>query len=371
MTDNLINGYEVIIGLEIHAQISSNAKLFSSSSTEFGAAPNHHVSFVDSAMPGMLPVLNQYCVDQAIKTGIGTQGVIHKTSIFDRKNYFYPDLPSGYQITQFYHPIVTDGKIDIALPNGETKTINIDRIHIEQDAGKSVHSLEKDKTYIDLNRAGIALMEIVSKPDMRSSLEALLYIKKLRAILKYIKTCDCNMEQGNFRVDANVSIHKPDEPFGTRCEIKNLNSIRFVGQAIDYEVQRQIAAVESGEAITQDTLLFDEVTCTTRRMRSKEDSADYRYFPDPDLRPLILTDERINSIKSQMPELPDAKKVRFVAEYNITDYDADILTEDIDVADIFETVVASSKQNKKESGKQIANWFLGDLFAFLKNLTLI
>ncbi len=363
---NLVNGYEVVIGLEVHAQISSKAKLFSGSSTEFGSEPNHNVDFVDSAMPGMLPVLNQYCVDQAIKTGFGVAGTIHRRSVFDRKNYFYPDLPQGYQITQLYHPIITDGKIEISLPDGSQKTINIDRIHIEQDAGKSVHTLEQDKTYIDLNRAGIALMEIVSKPDMRSSTEAMLYIKKLRTILKYVKTCDCNMEQGNFRVDANVSVHKPGEPFGTRCEIKNLNSVRFVGQAIDYEIQRQISAIESGEKITQDTLLFDEATCTTRRMRSKEDSADYRYFPDPDLKPLILTEDRISKIKDTMPELPDAKKERFVKDYGITEYDADILTEDIDTADIYEATVSASKYDIAKSGKQVANWFLGDLFAYIK-----
>ena len=363
--NNLIKGWEVVIGLEVHAQISSNSKLFSKSPTHFGAEPNTQVSFFDAAMPGMLPVLNQFCIDQAIKSGIGIDGHINKISKFDRKNYFYPDLPSGYQISQLYHPIVSDGKINITLPNGEKKIIAVERIHIEQDAGKSIHNLSNDLSYIDLNRSGIALMEIVSKPDMSSSTEAMLYIKKLRMILKYVKTCDCNMEKGNLRVDANISIRKPNAPLGTRTEIKNINSIRFVGQAIDYEVERQIQIIEAGEEVIQETRLFDSTDGTTKPMRSKENAADYRYFQDPDLKPVVLSNEKIDSIRQTVPELPDAKKERFVHEYGMNEYNADILTETQETADLFEQAAKASKFHNEESGKQIANWIIGDLFGFL------
>lgn len=364
--NNLVNGWEVVVGLEVHAQISSNTKLFSKSPANFGAEPNTNVSFYDAAMPGMLPVLNQFCVDQAIKSGFGINGTINKVSRFDRKNYFYPDLPAGYQISQMYSPIVCGGEILITLPDGSPKTIKIERIHIEQDAGKSLHNISNDFSYIDLNRSGIALMEIVSRPDLRSSIEAMLYIKKLRMILKYVKTCDCNMEKGNFRVDANVSIRKPGEEFGTRTEIKNINSVRFVGQAIDCEVERQISLIENGEKIVQETMLFDPQEGRTRPMRSKENAADYRYFPDPDLKHIVLSDERIEKIKQTVPELPDAKKKRIMEEYSLQEYDADVLVETAETADSFEQAAKASRFRTKESNKQIANWIIGDLFAFLK-----
>ncbi len=362
MTSNLIGKWEVVIGLEVHAQISSNSKLFSNSPTTFGADPNTQVSFYDAAFPGMLPVVNGFCIDQAIKTGLAINGTINKFSVFDRKNYFYPDLPSGYQISQLYHPIVTDGHLVINTGE-EEKVIRIERIHIEQDAGKSVHDLSPNNSYVDLNRSGIPLMEIVSKPDLRSSAEAMLYIKKLRMILKYTNTCNCNMEQGNLRVDANISIHEPNTPFGTRTEIKNINSIRFLGQALDYEIARQIALIESGERVVQETRLFDAATGETRSMRSKEDAADYRYFPDPDLKPVILTDERIENIKTSMPELPDDKKARFIEQYELTPSDADVLIEDMSVSQKFEEAVKASKH--QNSAKLIANWIIVELFALL------
>lgn len=365
MDSKLIGGWEVVIGLEVHAQISSKSKLFSKSSTEFGADPNTNVSIYDVAFPGMLPVVNKFCVDQAIKTGLAIEGTIHNVSVFDRKNYFYPDLPSGYQISQLYHPIVTEGKIIIS--DGEKqKTINVERIHIEQDAGKSIHDLSPNISYIDLNRSGVPLMEIVSKPDIRSSSEAMLYVKKLRMILRYIGTCDCNMEMGNLRVDANISIHKPSTPFGTRAEIKNINSIRFLGQALDYEIERQIALIQNGENVVQETRLFDSTIGETRSMRSKENAADYRYFPDPDLKPVMLTEERIEEIKNSMPELPDDKMNRFMKEYGLSYSDASVLTEDIKVANKFEETVKSSKsQANTNAPKLIANWIISELFAML------
>ncbi|MDR2075096.1 MAG: Asp-tRNA(Asn)/Glu-tRNA(Gln) amidotransferase subunit GatB [Holosporales bacterium] len=360
---NLVRGWEVVIGLEVHAQISSNSKLFSDSSTEFGADPNTHVSTYDAAFPGMLPVVNSFCLDQAVKTGIAIDGTIHNVSIFDRKNYFYPDLPAGYQISQLYRPIVTEGKIAINI-NGIEKIINIERIHIEQDAGKSIHDLSSDYSYIDLNRSGIPLMEIVSKPDMRSSEEAMLYVKKLRMILRYIGTCNCDMEKGNLRADANVSIHKPGTPLGKRAEIKNINSIKFLGQAIDYEIERQIGVVEGGGTVVQETRLFDSSSGETRSMRSKEDAEDYRYFPDPDLKPMILTDERIEKIRESMPELPDAKRTRFMKSYGISEADANILTEDTEIAQQFEKAVSFSKSGQN-APKLIANWMICELFAVL------
>lgn len=363
--DNLIKGWEVIIGLEVHAQIATKSKLFSSSPTEFGADPNTHVSFYDAAMPGMLPVLNENAIDQAIKSGFGIKGTVNKISRFDRKNYFYPDLPSGYQISQLYYPIITDGYLDISLQDGSVKRINIERIHVEQDAGKSIHDLSPEFSYVDLNRSGVPLMEIVSKPDMRSSYEAMQYVKKLRMILRYIGSSDCNMERGNLRVDANISIHKPGEPFGKRAEIKNINSIRFLGQALDYEIERQIIAKEMGEELHQETRLFDSSTGETRLMRSKENADDYRYFPDPDLKPVILSDERIEKLKAEMPELPDEKKIRFIEEYGVSESDANVLIEDRETADYFEKAVSASKFKPSESAKLIANWMIGEFFAVL------
>ncbi|MBR1479551.1 MAG: Asp-tRNA(Asn)/Glu-tRNA(Gln) amidotransferase subunit GatB [Alphaproteobacteria bacterium] len=362
--DNLVKGWEVIIGLEVHAQIATKSKLFSSSPTEYGADPNSQVSFYDAAMPGMLPVLNENAVDQAIKSGFGINGTINKISRFDRKNYFYPDLPSGYQISQLYHPIVTDGHIDIELQDGSVKTIHVERIHIEQDAGKSIHDLSPEFSYVDLNRAGVPLMEIVSKPDMRSPFEAMQYVRKLRMILRYVGSCDCNMERGNLRVDANISIRKPGELLGNRAEIKNINSIRFLGQALDYEIERQIMLKENGEEVCQETRLFDSSLGETRSMRSKEDAADYRYFPDPDLKPVVLSDERIARLRAEMPELPDEKHARFVAEYGISDADANVLIEDKETAAYFERAVAASKF-KPASAKLIANWMISELFAVL------
>ncbi|MDR0942879.1 MAG: Asp-tRNA(Asn)/Glu-tRNA(Gln) amidotransferase subunit GatB [Holosporales bacterium] len=360
-----INGWEVVIGLEVHAQISTHSKLFSSSPTEFGADPNMNVSFYDAAMPGMLPVLNENAVNQAIKTGFGINGVVNKVSKFDRKNYFYPDLPSGYQISQLFHPIISDGYVDIDLLDGNKKRVNIERIHIEQDAGKSIHDLSPDCSYVDLNRAGVPLMEIVSKPDMRSSYEAMQYVKKLRMILKYVGSCDCNMERGNLRVDANISVRKPGEPFGNRVEIKNINSIKFLGQALDYEAQRQIIANENGERIVQETRLFDSNNGETRSMRSKEDAADYRYFPDPDLKPVVLSDARIAKLKNEMPELPDEKRERFTRDYGLSETDANLLIEEKSTADYFEKAVSVSKFSRLESAKLIANWITGELFAIL------
>jgi len=360
---NLIQGqtgqWEVVIGLEVHAQAVSNAKLFSGASAVFGADPNTQVTFLDAGMPGMLPVLNKACVDQAIKTGLGMNSTINKVSVFDRKNYFYPDLPLGYQISQFYYPIVTGGYIDIDLEN-EVKRINITRLHLEQDAGKSTHDLHPSLSYIDFNRAGVALMEIVSEPEMRSSQEAMAYVKKLRSILRYLGTCDGNMEEGSLRVDANISLHKPGTPFGTRAEIKNVNSVRFLGQAIEYEILRQLDIIESGGTVVQETRLFDPTKGVTRSMRSKEDAMDYRYFPDPDLRPLVLDEARIEAIRVAMPELPDAKRDRFIQEFALTKYDANVLVAEKEVADFYEEIVVHSKGQGAE--KLIANWLIVEVF---------
>ena len=361
---NLVQGqtglWEVVIGLEVHAQVTSNAKLFSGAATAFGADPNTQVAFLDAGMPGMLPVLNKVCVDQAIKTGLGMNSNINKISIFDRKNYFYPDLPLGYQISQLYYPIVSGGYIDIDLENNETKRINVTRLHLEQDAGKSTHDLHPNLSYIDFNRAGVALMEIVSEPELRSAQEAMAYVKKLRSILRYLGTCDGNMEQGSLRVDANVSLHKLDTPFGTRAEIKNVNSVRCLGQAIEYEISRQLDIIENGGEVVQETRLFDPTKGVTRSMRSKEDAMDYRYFPDPDLRPLVLEESRIETIRQSMPELPDAKRDRFIKEFSLTEYDANVLVAEKEVADFYEQIVGYAKG--QGAAKLIANWLIVEAF---------
>ncbi|MDR2458478.1 MAG: Asp-tRNA(Asn)/Glu-tRNA(Gln) amidotransferase subunit GatB [Holosporales bacterium] len=362
---NLVRGWEIIVGLEVHAQISTRSKLFSRSSTEFGAEPNTNVNFYDASMPGTLPVLNKGAIDKTIRTGLGIDGTINKFSRFDRKNYFYPDLPAGYQISQLFFPIVSGGAIRIDLQDGSTKTIGVERIHIEQDAGKSIHDITPDCSYIDLNRAGVPLMEIVSKPDMRSPYEAMQYVKKLRMILRYVESCDCSMEKGSMRIDANISIRKPGEPLGNRVEIKNINSIKFLGQALEYETERQIHLVEGGETIIQETRLFDSGRCETRSMRTKENAADYRYHQDPDLKPVILTDERIEAIRNTMPELPDNRRLRFISEYGLSEADAAILIEERLTADCFESTVASSKFEKQKAAKMIANWIIVELFAFL------
>ena len=351
--------WEYVIGLEVHAQVVSKAKLFSGAATDFGAEPNTQVSLVDAAMPGMLPVINEYCVEQAVKTGLGINGQINLYSVFDRKNYFYPDLPQGYQISQFKQPIVGAGWIDIDLPDGETKRIGITRLHLEQDAGKSLHDQHPRLTFVDLNRSGVALMEIVSEPDLRSPEEAAAYLTKLRSILRYLGTCDGNMEQGSLRCDANVSVRRPGAAFGTRCEIKNVNSIRFVRQAIEYEARRQIAILEDGGAIDQETRLFDPGRGETRSMRSKEEAHDYRYFPDPDLLPLKLEEAWVARLRDSMPELPDAKKARFIEQYGLPAYDAGVLVADKETADFYEAVA------KGRDGKLAANWLTGDFFAFL------
>lgn len=363
--ENLVKGqtglWEVVIGLEVHAQVVSNAKLFSGASAVFGAEPNTQVTYLDAGMPGMLPVLNKFCVDQAIKTGLGLNATVNRVSIFDRKNYFYADLPLGYQISQLYYPIVTGGYIDIDLDDGEKKRVNITRLHLEMDAGKSTHDLHPSHSYIDLNRAGVALMEIVSEPEMRSSQEAMAYVKKLRSTLRYLGTCDGNMEQGSLRVDANISLHKPGTPFGTRAEIKNVNSVRFLGQAIEYEILRQLEVLESGGEVVQETRLFDPSRGETRSMRSKEDAMDYRYFPDPDLRPLVLDEARIEAIGAIMPELPDAKRDRFIKELALSEYDANVLVAEKEVADFYEKIVSHAKG--QGSPKLIANWLIVEVFA--------
>ena len=356
------NNWETIIGLEVHAQIISESKLFSGASTNFGSEPNTQVSLVDAAMPGMLPVINKDCVEQAIKTGLGLNAQINKRSIFDRKNYFYPDLPQGYQISQFTQPIVGKGSIQIDLKDGTSKKIGITRLHLEQDAGKSVHDVEPSKSYIDLNRSGIALMEIVWEPDIRSAEEAQEYVKKLRSILRYIGTCDGNMEEGSLRCDVNISVRKKDEELGTRAEIKNVNSIKSIGQAIDYEFKRQTEIINSGGKIDQETRLFDEKKGETRSMRSKEEAHDYRYFPDPDLPPLEIEDEWIKKIKKNLPELPDVKKENLMNQYKISSYDAAILVSDKNNAEFFDKIIA---KNKKRNPKNVANWIIGELFALL------
>ena len=356
--------YEVVIGLEVHAQVTSNSKLFSSSSTKFGAEPNTQVSLVDAAFPGMLPVINEYCIKQAIKTGIGLNAQINKKSVFDRKNYFYADLPQGYQISQYKFPIVGEGKVILDMPNGQ-KEIGIERLHLEQDAGKSIHDIDPNNTLVDLNRSGVALMEIVSKPDLRSPDEVNVYIKKLRSIMRYLGTCDGNMQEGSLRADVNVSVRKMGATeFGTRCEIKNVNSIKFMQMAIIYEANRQIDLIEAGKTIDQETRLFDTKKNETRSMRSKEDAHDYRYFPDPDLLPLEVSDKFIDNIRSEIPELPDEKKKRFIEKFKLTPYEATILVSDIETSKYFEEVI------KDADVKLSTNWITGELFAVLNDKNL-
>ena len=351
--------WEMVIGLEVHAQINCEAKLFSGAPTTFGAEPNTQVSLVDAAMPGMLPVLNEAAVREAVRTGLALNAQINRRSIFARKNYFYPDLPFGYQISQYEAPIVGEGEIEIDLPDGEMKRIGIERLHLEQDAGKSIHDQHPTKSYIDLNRAGVPLMEIVSRPDMRSSVEAGAYVEKLRAILRCVESCDGNMQEGSLRVDANVSVRQLGDELGTRCEIKNVNSIRFLKQAIEYEARRQIEIIEEGGTIDQETRLFDPNRGETRSMRSKEDAHDYRYFPDPDLLPLKLEDAFIEDLRSSLPELPDQRKQRLVGDYGLSPYDAGILVGEKETADYFETVAAG------RDAKLAANWVTSDLFGRL------
>jgi aspartyl-tRNA(Asn)/glutamyl-tRNA(Gln) amidotransferase subunit B len=360
---NLVKGrtgeWEIVIGLEVHAQVSSNAKLFSGASASFGAAPNENVSLVDAAMPGMLPVINRECVYQAIRTGLGLKARINLVSVFDRKNYFYADLPQGYQISQFKDPIVGEGVLRIVLADGSTRDIGIERLHLEQDAGKSMHDQHPSKSYIDLNRTGVALMEIVSRPDMRSSAEAAAYVRKLRSILRYLGTCDGNMEEGSLRADVNVSVRRPGEAFGTRTETKNLNSLRFIQAAIDYEVARQIEILEDGGVIDQETRLFDTNTGTTRTMRSKEDAHDYRYFPDPDLLPMVVTQEEVDALAAALPELPDQIRDRLIDDYGLSPYDAAVITEERATALFYE---AASKGRDR---KLVANWMTVELFGAL------
>ena len=364
--NNLIKGetgdWEVVIGIEVHAQIVSNSKLFSSASTKYGGEDNTQVSFVDAGMPGMLPVINWVCVEQAIRTGLGLNAKINNYSIFDRKNYFYPDLPQGYQISQFKQPIVGEGSVTIDIDDKKSKTIRIERLHLEQDAGKSLHDQHPEFSFVDLNRSGVALMEIVSMPDISSADEAQSYIKKLRSIMRYLGTCDGNMEEGSLRADINVSVRKPGDELGTRCEIKNVNSIKFIGQAIDYEARRQIELIEDSKTIDQETRLFDPKKGETRSMRSKEEAHDYRYFPDPDLLPLSFSENIIEEIKSELPELPDDKKERFQKEYSLSPYDSNILVSEIEIADFFEAVT------KGRDPKIAANWITGEFFAAMNKL---
>jgi len=353
------NIYEVVIGLEVHAQVLSNSKLFSSSPTKFGAEPNTQVSLVDAAFPGMLPVINEYCIKQAVKTGIGLKAKINNRSVFDRKNYFYADLPQGYQISQYKHPIVGEGTVILDMPYGQ-REIGIERLHLEQDAGKSIHDVDPKSTFVDLNRSGVALMEIVSKPDLRSLDEVNAYIKKLRSIMRYLETCDGNMQEGSLRADVNVSVRKKHtEKLGTRCEIKNVNSIKFMQMAIDYEANRQVDLIEDGKKIDQETRLFDTKKNETRSMRSKEDAHDYRYFPDPDLLPLEIKNDFIEKIKSEIPELPDEKKKRFIDKFNLSSYEANILVSDKETSEYFEKVI------KNSDVKLATNWITGELFALL------
>jgi aspartyl-tRNA(Asn)/glutamyl-tRNA(Gln) amidotransferase subunit B len=360
---NLIEGrtgpWEVVIGLETHAQVIAKAKLFSGAATAFGAEPNTQVSPVDGAFPGMLPVINRRCVEQAVRTGLGLDAVINRESVFARKNYFYPDLPAGYQISQYELPVVGHGKITLDMPDGSTREIGITRLHLEQDAGKSLHDQHATQTYVDLNRAGIGLMEIVSEPDLRSAEEAGIYVRKLRSILRYLGTCDGNMEEGSLRCDCNVSVRRPGEPLGTRCEIKNLNSVRFVMQAIQQEARRQIDVLEGGGAIKQETRLYDTERGETRPMRSKEDAHDYRYFPDPDLLPLVLDPDWIEKLRAELPELPDAKKARFVSQYGLRAEDASVLVAERATAEFFEAVA------RGRDAKTAAYWVIGDLFGAL------
>ena len=363
--------WELVIGMEVHAQIASKAKLFSGASTKFGNEPNSNVAFVDAAMPGMLPVINEFCVEQAVRTGLGLQAEINLFSAFDRKNYFYPDLPQGYQISQLYHPIVGEGKVIVDMAPGVARRVRIERIHIEQDAGKSIHDMDPNMSFVDLNRTGVALMEIVSRPDIRGPEEAAAYIVKLRQILRYLGTCDGNMQNGNLRADVNVSICQPGQyekylesgdfsHLGTRCEIKNMNSMRFIQQAIDVEARRQIAIVESGGSVDQETRLYDPDKGETRSMRSKEEAHDYRYFPDPDLLPLEIEQDWVDEIAANLPELPDQKKARFVTDFSLSEYDANVLTAELDSAGYFEEVA------KGRDGKLAANWVINELFGRLK-----
>ncbi|MBV8777135.1 MAG: Asp-tRNA(Asn)/Glu-tRNA(Gln) amidotransferase subunit GatB [Alphaproteobacteria bacterium] len=351
--------WEVVIGLEVHAQVVAEAKLFSGAATAFGAEPNTQVSTVDAAFPGMLPVINRHCVEQAVKTGLGLDAEINLTSVFDRKNYFYPDLPPGYQISQYQQPVVGRGRVEIEMPDGSTREVGITRLHLEQDAGKSLHDQHPRDTYVDLNRAGIGLMEIVSEPDLRSAEEAGVYLRKLRSILRYLGTCDGNMEEGSLRCDCNVSVRKPGAPYGTRCEIKNLNSVRFVMQAIEIEARRQIGIIEDGGAVAQETRLFDTARGETRPMRSKENDYDYRYFPDPDLLPLVLDRDWVAKLKSALPELPDKKRARFVSDYGLGMEEAGVLVAERATAEFYEKV--ADGRDKKAA----ANWVTGDLFGAL------
>ena len=362
--------WELVIGMEIHAQVASNSKLFSGASTQVGAEPNSNVAFVDAAMPGMLPVINDFCVEQAVRTGLGLKAAINLRSAFDRKNYFYPDLPQGYQISQLYHPIVGEGEVLVELSPGVARLVRIERIHLEQDAGKSIHDMDPAMSFVDFNRTGVALMEIVSRPDIRGPEEAAAYVAKLRQILRYLGTCDGNMQNGNLRADVNVSVCRPGQyekyqatqdfsHLGTRCEIKNMNSLRFIQQAIDYEARRQIAIVEDGGSVTQETRLYDPDKGETRSMRSKEEAHDYRYFPCPDLLPLEIEQAWVDDIAATMPELPDAKKARFMGDYGLTDYDANVLTAELDSGAFFEAVA------KGRDGKMAANWVINELFGRL------
>ncbi|WP_281825172.1 Asp-tRNA(Asn)/Glu-tRNA(Gln) amidotransferase subunit GatB [Jannaschia rubra] len=364
--------WELVIGMEVHAQVASNAKLFSGASTAFGAEPNSNVAFVDAGMPGMLPVINEFCVAQAVRTGLGLNAEIHLRSAFDRKNYFYPDLPQGYQISQLYHPIVGEGEVLVELGDGTARIVRIERIHLEQDAGKSIHDMDPALSFVDLNRTGVALMEIVSRPDIRSPEEAAAYVTKLRQIMRYLGTCDGNMQNGNLRADVNVSVCRPGQyekyqdtqdfsHLGTRCEIKNMNSLRFIQAAIEVEARRQIAILEAGGTVTQETRLYDVDKGETRSMRSKEEAHDYRYFPDPDLLPLEIEEAWVDDIAGSLPELPDARKARFVADFGLSDYDASVLTADTTDATFFEAVVAVAG-----NGKASANWVINDLFGRLK-----
>ena len=351
--------WEIVLGLEVHAQVISDAKLFSGAPTAFGADPNTQVSLVDAGMPGMLPVINKRCVEQAVRTGLGLNAKINLRSVFDRKNYFFPDLPAGYQISQYKDPIVGEGEIEIDLPDGKIRRVGIERLHLEQDAGKSLHDQHPSQTYVDLNRSGVALMEIVSKPDMRSADEAAAFLAKLRSIVRYLGTCDGNMDEGSMRCDVNVSVRRPGEALGTRCEIKNVNSIRFVKQAIEYEARRQVEIIEGGGKIEQETRRFDAGRGDTRSMRSKEDAHDYRYFPDPDLLPLVLTEDYVEKIKASLPELPDARKNRYMKDFGLSLYDAGVLIAEKETAEYFETVADG------RDAKQAVNWVTGDLFGML------
>src|SRR5438874_5942961 len=360
-----IGDWEVVIGMEVHAQVTSNSKLFSGASTAFGGDPNTHVSLVDAAMPGMLPVINEECVRQAVRTGLGLNAKINLRSVFDRKNYFFPDLPEGYQISQYKSPIVGEGEVVVELDGGKTATIGIERLHLEQDAGKSLHDQSPTMSYVDLNRSGVALMEIVSKPDIHDAEQAKAYVTKVRSILRYLGTCDGDMEKGSLRADVNVSVRKPGGPLGTRCEIKNMNSINFIGQAIEHEARRQIEIIEDGGAIDQETRLFDPNKGETRSMRSKEEAHDYRYFPDPDLLPLEFSQAFVDGLKVHLPELPDQKKARFVADFALSSYDAGVLVAERESAVFYETVL-DKLANRARDGKVVANWVINALFGRLR-----